>query len=171
MNWLDAAVGLIVTASVGVSVIRGAVRELLYLAGWVLAFLLSALYGPTVGEIMLPDLIGDPWVRALGGHVVTFLLVLIGTATTAGLLSRLVHGVGLGLADRALGGAYGAVRGLVVVTMLVVLAGLTRLPQTQEWRTSASAPVLESLVLALKPYLPQAFAKRINFPSPSVRAV
>jgi membrane protein required for colicin V production len=101
--------------------------------------------------------------RTLAGYVLTFLVTLVVMAALAGLASRLVHRVGLGSADRLLGAIFGAARGLLIVLLLVMLAGLTRLPAHATWRTSITAPWLESAVLALKPLLPESFAERINY--------
>jgi membrane protein required for colicin V production len=71
--------------------------------------------------------------------------------------------VGLGLLDRLLGGAFGVVRGALVVLFVVMLAGLTPLPAAEWWCAAVLAPPLETAVIAAKPWLPQEFAKRIKY--------
>jgi membrane protein required for colicin V production len=163
MNSLDVAVAVIVLLSVTISVVRGAVREVLYLVGWVAAFIASASFGPLVGDWVLPDLIGDALMRTLAGYVLTFLVALVLMAALAGLASKLIHKVGLGGADRLLGAVFGLCRGLLIVLLLVMLAGLTRLPSHPTWRASVTAPWLAMAVLAMKPFLPESFAMRINY--------
>ncbi len=47
--------------------------------------------------------------------------------------------------------------------MLVVLGGMTALPQQNDWRNAFTSGWFESLAVAVKPWLPDAMAKRIHF--------
>jgi membrane protein required for colicin V production len=163
MNSLDIVILIILATSILVSVLRGAVREILYLVGWVAAFAVSAFYGSAAGQWLAPDVIGDAWLRSLSGYVVTFLVTLIVMSTFAGLASKFIHQVGLGGPDRALGAVFGALRGLMIILLLAVLAGLTRLPAQAVWRDSMVTPWLELTVLTLRPYLPARLGDAIAF--------
>ena len=58
---------------------------------------------------------------------------------------------------------FGVLRGLVVVLIGVLLAGMTTLPKATWWRTAMFAPPLETAAIAAKPWLPAEAAKRIRF--------
>ena len=81
----------------------------------------------------------------------------------AWLLSKLVKWVGLGLLDGLLGMFFGMLRGVLVVLMLVILAGMTRLPQESFWRNAWSSKPLESLAMAIQTWLPDSVAKRMHY--------
>jgi len=51
----------------------------------------------------------------------------------------------------------------VIVLAFALLAGLTSLPLQRIWTDSASGSQLEQAALALKPWLPPAFAERLRY--------
>ena len=61
------------------------------------------------------------------------------------LLTQAVSSVGLGFANRILGGVFGAAKGILAVTLLVMLASKTDLPDTDEWRDAYTLPFFVSL--------------------------
>jgi len=155
-----------VMAVIGLSALRGAWRgfvgELFGLIGWIVAFLLACHYVERV----------EPWMPAHwpGGEVtqwcLAFALIVIGVVFVAGVLNallvRIVQVTGLGPVDRSLGLMFGVVRGVVLVLILVVLAGLTELPQQDFWRHALLLPYVEHGVSALKPLLPAALAAYVH---------
>src|SRR2546427_1303960 len=78
-------------------------------------------------------------------------------------LSSAVRASGLGPADRALGSVFGLVRGLIIVLVVVLLAGLTPLPREAFWREAALSGPFETAALALRPYLPAGLAQRMKY--------
>jgi membrane protein required for colicin V production len=114
------------------------------------------------GNLVLAEL-SDPLWRQLAGFVAVFIAVLILFALVRWVTSLLLKAVGLRPLDRVLGAMFGAVRGVLVLLVLVLLAGLTPLPQQQWWRQATFAPPLETGVLAAKPWLPPELAKQIQY--------
>ena len=135
MTLFDLAVIAIVGLSVLLSVIRGLVREVLALAAWVVAFVAANLLAGAAAQRM-PEGLPTEELRLLAGFVCVFIGVLIAMSLLAMLASKLVKSAGLGVEDRLLGAAFGLARGLLVVMILVLLAGLTQLPQQAVWRNA-----------------------------------
>jgi len=162
MNWLDIAVALVILGSIGWGVWRGLVREVMSLAGWVIAFLAANLFAAPVADV-LPETIKRPELRTLIGYVLVFLVVLIAATAVALLLAKLMRAVGLGSLDRTLGGLFGLLRGLVIVVAFALAAGLTAAPRQAFWKESASGAALAGAALAIKPWLPPAFAGRLKY--------
>jgi membrane protein required for colicin V production len=162
MNHLDLAFAFVVLISVAIGAWRGLVQELFYVAGWVLAFIGAPLLGPHLSTIVLPELIADEAMRRVVAVGFAFVLILIASSLVASLASSLVKAVGLSTMDRGLGAAYGLVRAFIVLMLFVIIAGFTTLPRTELWRSSAVVPFARFAVLAIQPYLPEGFAKRIN---------
>jgi membrane protein required for colicin V production len=79
------------------------------------------------------------------------------------LASKLVKVVGLGAADRVVGGAFGLARGVLVVMILVLLAGLTALPRQSAWRDAVLRGPLEAVAGYVKAWLPADLSKRIKY--------
>jgi membrane protein required for colicin V production len=168
MTPLDWAVVAIVGLSTLFAFLRGVIREVIALIAWVVGFTAAIAFSPILGAA-LPDVAGHPALR----YLIAFALILIGTlivgALVAWALSKVIRAVGLGFVDRFLGGVFGFARGLVVVLAFAVVAGLTDLPRSGWWQNSVFAPSLVDGVEALKPWLPQLLAERLDYSPEGVR--
>ena len=161
MNGFDYAVLAVLGFSLIVGILRGLVRELIMLAGWVAAFVLSTAFSERVAKLM-PENLGPMVSQILG-----FAAIFIGTLVLAGfaglLLSMLTRSAGLGWTDRGLGAGFGAVRGVLIVLAAVLVAGFTALPQEPLWRNAVLSGPFETAVVALKHFLPDDMARRIHY--------
>lgn len=162
MTIFDYVVLGIIFVSVLLSIIRGFVRESLSLAGWIVALVVAGSFAVQF-EPMLPAEIGGEGLRLLAAFIVLFLSVLIVAVLITKLLSALIKSVGLGFIDRFLGAAFGFLRGLVVVTILILIAGLTALPQQSFWHQALLSQPLENVAMKVMPWLPKDISKRIDF--------
>ncbi len=162
MTWFDYAVLAIIGLSVLLSIIHGFVRELLALASWVMAFVAAQTYVTAVATL-LPAAISGPSLRLLAAFMIVFLVVLLAMTLLASAVSRLVRRAGLGMVDRTLGAAFGMVRGLAIVMLAVLLAGMTTLPKQPEWRDAMLSAPLEALANVIKVRLPNDLSKHINY--------
>ena len=165
MNGFDLALIAIVALSTLFAFARGIVRELIALATWVVALVAAFVYAGTVAN----------WLSALdmsaaAKHVLAFALILIavlvGGAILARALSGAVKAIGLGFVDRLLGAVFGAARGVAIVVLFALVAGLTTLPKQDWWQNAMLGRPLAEAALALKPYLPRAWAERLDFSAP-----
>lgn len=162
MSVLDlAAIGVIV-GSVGWGIWRGFTREVMSLAGWILAFLAANAAGGPLGE-MLPGSMASAEVRVLIAFVVVFVLVLIAATLVGMLLSKFLKAAGLSGVDRTLGGLFGLARGVVILVAFAVVTGLTAMPRQPLWKESVAAGMLERTVVQLRPWLPPALAGRLKY--------
>ncbi|HYH41477.1 MAG TPA: CvpA family protein [Burkholderiales bacterium] len=162
MTLFDYVVLAIVAASVMLSVLRGFVREVIALGAWVAAFLAASLLGATVAS-WLATSIADASIRALVAFGAVFMITLLSVSLLAMAVSGLMKKAGLGLEDRLLGGFFGFARGMLIVMVLVLLAGLTKLPRQPAWTDAMLSPPLEALAGAAKPWLPQILAGNVSY--------
>jgi membrane protein required for colicin V production len=138
MNLADAVILFIIAVSALLSVRRGFAREAFSLATWVAAFLVARLFGPGL-EVMLEPSIETPSVRLATAFGILFAATLVVGALVNHLLGELVRVTGLTSTDRLLGMVFGAVRGMVLVVVIVVF---TRGMFSQDpwWRESVLIP-------------------------------
>lgn len=162
MSWLDYAVIGVVLGSVAWGIWRGLVREVMSLAGWVLAFLAANAVSGPLAE-MLPVSIARPEVRVLIAFLVVFVVTLSAAAIIGMLLSKLFKAAGLSGVDRTLGGLFGLARGIVILLAFTIAAGLTSLPQQAVWKESVGAGMLQRTILQLTDWLPPALAGRLKY--------
>ncbi len=162
MTIFDYVVLFVLVASVIISTLRGLVKEMLSLAGWIVAFVVANRYSAPLAA-MLPEAVPGDVVRL----IVAFIALFIGVRILMGLLTMaiaaLVEAGGLSLADRGLGGLFGLGRGLVIVLTGVILCGMTSIPQQDFWQQALLSPLAESGVRTVKPFLPAALAQHVQF--------
>lgn len=135
MTWLDIAFVVVIALSMLLSLFRGVVKEVLSLAVWVLSFWLAFRYSYPVSRL-LEGMVPYESARLGAAFLLIFIAVLVAGMLLSGLASRLVRAGGLGLADRVLGAVFGALRGVIVVTVLVMMMALTPLAQDRAWQES-----------------------------------
>lgn len=162
MTAFDYVVLLTVGFSILLSVMRGVVREVLALLSWVVAFWLANMYTVQL-EPMLPEAIPSESLRFLAAFVILFLVALLVMSLLTIGISELVKKVGLSIIDRALGAVFGLARGVLIVLVLVLLAGLTTLPRQSVWQNAMFSAPLEAFASAVKPWLPDDLSKRIRY--------
>jgi len=158
----DYLVIFVLIASIVISTMRGLIKEMLSLAGWIVAFAIANAYGAELAAL-LPAMIPGDVVRL----IVAFVALFIGVRLLMGLFSMalgaLVQAAGLSLADRGLGSLFGLGRGLVIIAAAVILCGMTAIPQQAFWKDALLSPFAETGVRVLKPFLPEALAQHVQF--------
>ena len=117
---LDIVLGVILLASVVGAAFNGLTKELLRIASLVVG-LLVAMWGYGVLAGYLAQWISD----AKTASVVAFVLLFIGCVLAGALLAQLLSGLwsiaGLGVFDKLLGAAFGALRGLLLAAVLLLM--------------------------------------------------
>lgn len=161
-----AAFDLIVIGIVGLSTIfaflRGFVRVVMSLVALVAAVLAAIHLSPPVAD-MLPMLSNSAVTRYLVAFALIFIVVVLVGGLLGWMLSRAIRAIGLGFVDRLLGAIFGVARGVLIVVIGVLLAGLTTMPRQDWWQNAFLAPPLVTAALSLRPWLPHAMAERLDY--------
>lgn len=131
LDWVLLA-GILVSALA--SLFRGFVREALSLAAWVAALFVAAMFAPGM-ESLLADLIASDELRRIAAFMALFVATLVMGSLLTYVVVVVVRMAGLGLLDRLLGMAFGAVRGVLaaVVAVMVVRAALEAAGERPDW--------------------------------------
>ena len=161
-TFFDYAVAFIVVASGLVGILRCLVREVLALVGWVVAFVLAYHFGGMTAQWMPESLPGGELTRSALGFLAVFFGTWIVAALAGAILGQLLESTGLKPADRGLGLLFGLARGALIVMLVVVLAGLTRLPEEPFWRDAVSRPYVMQAMDELRHWLPPDLAKYVK---------
>lgn len=162
MTAFDYIVLVILVASIVISVLRGLVKEVLSLAGWLAAFIVANRYGADMAAL-LPDAIPAGTTRLVCGFAVLFVGTMMLSALVNLAIAHIIRASGLQIVDRRLGGLFGLARGVLIVMTVVILAGMTELPRQPVWRDALLSGIAESAVRTIKPWLPAPWAARVNF--------
>jgi membrane protein required for colicin V production len=92
----------------------GLVSQLLSLAGIVGGVVLAVMYGEEVGKMFC----FNESYSVIAGFLITFVVIMIVVAVVSRLIAKVLSAIGLGWANRLLGGAFSVLKGLLVLSML-----------------------------------------------------
>lgn len=162
MIWVDFFILAIITISALLSLWRGFVREALSLASWIAALWVAMLFFQNLAA-WLARWIDTPSVRSVVAFTALFVSVVLLGGLINFLAGQLVSKTGLTGTDRALGIVFGTARGVVIVAVLVMLAGLTALPQDTWWSQSLLLHHFQDMALWLRSFLPPDIAQHIHY--------
>lgn len=162
MTMLDYLVLGVLLLAVVRGLMRGLIETVFSLAAWVLAFVLGK-WGAWLVAPELPAGAAHPSIAYFAGFGMIFLAVLIGMLLAGHALAALVKAVGLGGADKTLGGVFGLAKGLVILTGLTIAAGLTSLPRTDFWKQALLSGSLQAMAERALPLIPADLAKHVRF--------
>ena len=162
MIGVDYAILGILLISSFISLVRGFVKEALSLAGWILAFWISLSFAVPLSKLLAASM-EDPTLRLILAFVALFILTLIVSAVINFFASRLVQRTGLTGTDRFLGVIFGFLRGALLVSVLVLLAGLTTLPKEPWGDDSFLLFRFQAIAMWIRELLPADVAASFNF--------
>ena len=161
MQYADYIVLAIISISILVGAIRGFVKEAFSLLVWAAAFLIAFQYSGALA-IHLEDHIALPSARTSLAFAGLFLSVLLVGGLLTFLVGKLVEKTGLSGTDRLLGGVFGGVRGLALVLAIMLVAGLTPIPQDPWWQQSRAIQSLMPLAEWTANYLPEYILEHLD---------
>lgn len=144
MNGADLAILGVCLVSIIVSLFRGFIREAFSLLVWVAAIYAALYSSGALAERMTPW-IEMPSARLIIAFVGVFVLVLVVGGLINYLLGKLVASTGLSSTDRLFGALFGAIRGLAIVLVAVIIARFTPFPDDPWWQESRLLPEMDRL--------------------------
>jgi membrane protein required for colicin V production len=107
---------------------RGLVKEALSLAFWIGAAVLASLFDERLGQRL--EFVDNTALRPLVAFVIIFIFTVFAGGLISNTVSNLMSRAGLGGTDRVLGALFGIIRGVVIVTLIVMFT--VGLDQTRE---------------------------------------
>ncbi|MDH5600958.1 MAG: CvpA family protein [Gammaproteobacteria bacterium] len=158
----DLIVLSIIILSVVVSLMRGFVKEAMSLTGWLVALWIAMTFSSGMAEIFGSS-IKDPTLRLLAAFVTLFILSLIVGSIINFFAGQLVQRAGLTGIDRTIGAVFGLLRGVLLVTIIVMLLGLTTLPKESWWDDSFFLFRFEVIATWLKDLLPDDISRYFKY--------
>ncbi len=162
MNWADYAILAIIGVSIVISLWRGFTTEALSLFGWVAAVWVSLTFAENL-QLLLQAQIDAPSLRLLVAFVILFIATLIVTGYINYLAGQVIEKTGFSGTDRMIGVFFGLARGCMVVAVLVLLGGMTPMPQDPWWGQSQLLHYFQGMAMWMRQFLPADIASGIQF--------
>ena len=151
----------IIALSVVIGIWRGFLREFISLATWVAAFVIAYVFSAQAAVFLAPY-ISVPSVRAILAFGGLFLITLFLGGLVNLLVAQVIKHTGLSGTDRLVGLIFGALRGAVLVGLLLMAAKLTPLPEDPWWQRSVTIPYFEPLADWMYDQIPPEFVCYID---------
>ncbi len=152
--WIDYSIVALILVTMTIGLTRGFSREIVSLLCWVVGFWTSLHFAISVST-MLQSFISAPNKR----FAVTFIGLLVTTILSGSLLQHWLttrfkqtyqH---TAFMERLGGCAAGIMQGIVITTILVFLAGLTKLPTNSWWQESSLLSSFQILAIWLRDHV------------------
>ena len=160
--WIDVVIISLVVLSAILSLFRGFVKEALALITWLVALWVAMAFYEELAT-WLSQWIAVPSAQKVTAFALLFVCVLLLGAMVNYLAGKLVDKTGLTGTDKMLGVVLGIARGAVIVAILVLLAGLTPVPQDPWWQDSMFLGYFEELAMWMRDFLPSEIANNITY--------
>jgi membrane protein required for colicin V production len=162
MAWFDIAILAVILISTLISLVRGFVKESISLATWIIAGFIAITYYLVLSDYLLPY-IDSPTISQAAAFAALFISTLIVGAIINFMVSQLVTRTGLSGTDKMLGMIFGAARGVLIISMIVLFAGLTPMPSEIWWQQSNLVEYFREIALWIQEWMPQDLASRFKF--------
>jgi len=153
VNWVDLTIIGIIAVSTIISLLRGFVREAMSLVTWILAAWLAFVFADDVGAIFGNYIQKESW-QVIVGFLLIFITILIVGGLANYLLSGVVSKTGLSSTDRIVGIVFGFVRGVFLVSVLVLLANLSSIQKDDWWTESHLVSNFQGIAKWLEEFIP-----------------
>ncbi len=162
LQWADIFILAVIGISALLSLFRGLIREVLSLVAWLVAGWVAFKFAGPLSDHLI-NVVSLPSVRMALAFIGLLLAVLMVFGVLNLLISKLIESTGLSATDRMLGVIFGLGRGIAIITVLVMLAGLTPIPQDPWWRESLFLRHFEQLARLSIRWLPPKFGKHFEY--------
>ena len=162
LNWIDFCIIGIIAISAIISLFRGFIKEAFSLMTWAAAVILAWMFFRDLSQYLI-QWISLPSARFGVSFIAIMIVVLLIGGIVTYVVSSLVEHTGLTGTDRMLGMFFGIVRGVLIIAIIILLAGLTAFPQDPWWRQSMLIGYFQEISIWLQSMLPDDIAKYFSY--------
>ncbi|MDO4641034.1 MAG: CvpA family protein [Neisseria sp.] len=164
MSTFDILAATVIALCMMISMMRGIITEMAALFSWIVSFIAARMFGRSFADAFLTSI--QPYVFSVAvGFILVFAAAWLVQYLLRSILTAIVGSFGLGGINRLLGGMFGAIKGILVVTFIVLVCSFTDLPKTADWKQSVSAPYFESLAATALPALSDYMTEKLKDPT------
>lgn len=162
MNWLDIGIVIIVGLFAIIGVLRGLMGEVFSLLTWVVSFLVAWFFsGDFTG--WFAGHVQDANLRAVLVFFAVFFISFVAMTVIGHFAGTIWRETAPKGADRVLGGLIGGLKGVAVVVVMVLLAGLTPFPEYHVWRQSVLVGYFADVAVHVAHWLPADVARNVRY--------
>ena len=162
MIWIDfVIIGIIFTYTIK-GLLHGFRMELFALVSWLMATIVGLIFCNKF-SVYLDQTISNTIPKLTTAFILLFLITLIVGSLIRMLLGTSIKKLKLRLIDHLGGIILSGARGMFLVVLLVMLAGLTHLPEDSWWKESRLLPSYQICAIWIRDHIPSALAEHIHY--------
>lgn len=160
MNFIDYLILAVLLISLFLGFFRGFLGEAISLISWLGGLWLAWHYAYLI-EPHLGGLIAEPPLNTWAARTIMLVAVLIAGWLIGGVVTYFAHQSGISLMlDRLLGMLFGVIRGMVLVSIMVMLGVQVQLERTEWWQESRFMPLAVEVSGWVKGFADSAVSER-----------
>jgi membrane protein required for colicin V production len=152
-NNIDYVILAVILVSTLISLLRGFFKELISLGVWVVGLFIAIKYFRDVSTIFAPYIKNEPLLAVVSFATILILILIFGMLLNF-CLSLLIEKTGLSGTDRILGMAFGFLRGVLLVGVVLLMVSTTSFVEDHWWKQSILIPHFHGLIEWLRALLP-----------------
>lgn len=162
MLWIDFVIIALIFGYTVAGIVRGLIGEILSLTLWMLAIWIGLVFNREF-SILLTLTVVNPAVRVALSFIGLLLITLAIGNAIKGLLIDLLRTSELDFFNRFWAMIFGSAQGVLVVTTVILVAGLSPLPSEPWWNNALLIPPFQSLALSLRDNISSDMASYVNY--------
>ena len=144
MIWIDFGIIGLLSSCLIIGLLKGLSQQTYALFSWLVAFLVSIFFSKDF-SFFLKSTINEPTAKIAVAFVSLFLITLLFSGLISLLLRPLFKNSILTFTNRMGGMLLGIAQGALLITIVILLAGLSVLPKTQWWKQSKLIPPFQTV--------------------------
>lgn len=149
------------------AMLNGLINEAASLLRWIGALIAAGFAARPLAQVLPWNI--EPFELAFAvAYLLVFLTVFLLVRLFADSLTGLAARIRLGGLNRILGGVFGAVKGMIFLSVVIALCAFTELPQHEDWKKSATLPFFQTIAAVCTPYLKRAADKWLEEGKPGI---
>ena len=164
---IDFSIFIFIMLSGLLSYINGFVRELFSVLSWTLSLIIAIIFVQGLANLLIMIFPDYPDLRLAIALTSLFFMSFILLEWLSYLILNSVGQTQISFFNRLLAIFFGIGRGCVIITLLVLLAGLTQLPTATEWNNSVLIQQFKNTAIIMRRMMPPETAKQFKFEPPS----
>lgn len=154
LQWIDWGIIVLMGISVLFGVLRGFIRSAFSLVTWVSAVVIAKVVSPNLASQFV-NIFPIETLRVVVAFSIIFLIVLFVGMIAGRLVSAIFKTIGLSGLDRLLGIFFGALRGALIVAVLLMIGGMTGFDESEAWKKSPLRPYWDPAIVWLQQIMEQ----------------
>lgn len=162
MNTLDIIILVVLAGGLIIGLRSGLIKQVLSFVGFIVAFLLSLQFMNVAGGMLEASLGISEDIAPLAGFVLVFLVVQILVFALVRMVEALVGVLRLTSVNRLLGGAVGAFKAALILSVAFLVLGYVQVPSEETGETSALYEPVSTVVPTVWDYVSDTFPQVVE---------